>query len=98
MKRDEALKRLKELEPELRRRGVLSLFLFGSVARDEAKSGSDLDLFFDDDPQHPLSIFKVIDLNHFLDEVLGVTVDLIPRDSLHRLIRDDIAASALRVY
>jgi len=98
MKREEALKRLKDLEPELRRRGVLSLFLFGSVARDQAQKGSDVDLFFEDDPNRPLSIFKVIDLNHFLNEVMGVKVDLIPRDSLHRLIRDEVAASALRIY
>jgi len=98
MKREEALQRLKDLEPELRKRGVLSLFLFGSVARDRAGEGSDVDLFFEDDPQRPLSIFKVIDVNHFLNEMLGATVDLIPRDSLHRLIRDDIAASALRIY
>lgn len=98
MTRNETITRLKELEPELRRRGVLSLFLFGSVARDEAHQGSDVDLFFDDDPQRPLSIFKVIDLGVFLRDTLGVPVDLIPRDSLHRLIRDEVAASALRVY
>lgn len=98
MKRDEALRRLKRLEPALRDRGVLSLFLFGSVARDQAEEGSDLDLFFDDDPVRPLSAFKVIDLAHFLHDALGMRVDVIPRDSLHRLIRDEVAASALRVY
>ena len=29
---------------------------------------------------------------------LGVPVDMIPRDSLHRLIREEVAASAVRVY
>lgn len=98
MTRTETIERLKGLEPELRRRGVLSLFLFGSVARNEAHQASDIDLFFDDDPKHPLSIFKVIDLSMFLKDALGVPVDLIPRDSLHRLIRTEITTSALRVY
>jgi predicted nucleotidyltransferase len=98
MTRNETIERLRNLEPELRRRGVLSLFLFGSVARDEAHQNSDVDLFFDDDPARPLSLFKVIDVGLFLKDALGTSVDLIPRDSLHRLIRDDVAASAVRVY
>ena len=98
MKRDEAVERLKELEPELRKRGVLSLFLFGSHARDEARPGSDIDLFFDDDPSSPMSYFSVIGIEHYIKAVLKAEVDLIPRDSLHRLIRDDVVASAYKVY
>lgn len=98
MDKQSALDRLRALEPQLRERGVRSLFLFGSVARDGAKAGSDVDLFFDDDVKAPLSLFKVIGLSHFLGDALGVPVDLIPRDSLHRLLRDEIVDGALRVY
>lgn len=44
MKRDEALARLREREPELRALGIERLSLFGSTARDEARDDSDLDL------------------------------------------------------
>lgn len=98
MDKQSALDRLRALEPQLRERGVLSLFLFGSVARDEAKTDSDVDLFFDDDAKTPLSLFGVIGLGHFLSDALGAKVDLIPRDSLHRLLRDEIVDGALRVY
>ena len=98
MDKQNALERLRALEPQLRERGVRSLFLFGSVARDDAKTDSDVDLFFDDDTNTPLSAFKVIGLGHFLSDALGVPVDFIPRDSLHRLLRDEIVGSALRVY
>ncbi|WP_245930835.1 nucleotidyltransferase family protein [Methylobacterium radiodurans] len=36
-------------EAELRRSGVQHLWLFGSVARDEARDGSDVDVFVDPD-------------------------------------------------
>ena len=47
MNRDVAIARLKAHETELRRIGVLHLYLFGSTARDEAGADSDVDLFFD---------------------------------------------------
>ncbi len=45
MTRDEAIARLRSIEPELRAFGVEHLYLFGSVARNEAHGGSDLDVF-----------------------------------------------------
>jgi predicted nucleotidyltransferase len=98
MIREETISRLRALEPDLRRRGVRSLFLFGSHARGEASPTSDIDLFFDDDPADPMSYFKVIDIERFLQEQLKTVVDLIPRDSLHALLRDEVVASARQVY
>jgi predicted nucleotidyltransferase len=98
MTREETLTRLRALEPELRERGVRSLFLFGSRARGDAGPASDVDLFFDDDPTDPMSYFSVIGLERFIQERLKAGVDLIPRDSLHILLRDDIVADALQVY
>jgi predicted nucleotidyltransferase len=50
MKRDEAIAKLRQHETDLRQMGVESLYLFGSTARGEARSDSDVDLFFDYDP------------------------------------------------
>jgi predicted nucleotidyltransferase len=47
MKRDEAISRLRQHEADLKRLGVLRLYLFGSTVRDEAREDSDVDLFFD---------------------------------------------------
>lgn len=44
MGRDETMRILEESRDELRRREVSSLWLFGSVARDQASAGSDVDL------------------------------------------------------
>ncbi len=45
-----------------------------------------------------MSYFKVIDIERFLQEQLKTVVDLIPRDSLHALLRDEVVASARQVY
>ena len=45
MKRADAITLLQAHEAELKQRGVLTLFMFGSTAREEAREGSDVDLF-----------------------------------------------------
>ncbi|MES1198388.1 MAG: nucleotidyltransferase family protein [Pseudomonadota bacterium] len=98
MTREEAIAKLKGLEPELRQQGVLSLFLFGSTAKDSAGPESDVDLFFDDNMARPLSLFGVIGIQHFLQDTLGVRVDLMTRDCLHPLLRREIEAEAVHVF
>ncbi|MBV8456670.1 MAG: nucleotidyltransferase domain-containing protein [Acetobacteraceae bacterium] len=44
MSRAEVIAILRAHEPELRTAGVVSLSLFGSVARGEAQAGSDIDV------------------------------------------------------
>lgn len=98
LRRDEALRRLRALEPALRARGVLGLFLFGSTGRDEAVRASDLDLFFDPDETRPLGVLRIIGISHLIGDELGVKADLMTRNSLHPLIRADVEAEALRVF
>ena len=47
MKRDEILRTLKEREADLRAHGVTHAALFGSVARDEQRPDSDIDILVD---------------------------------------------------
>lgn len=75
-----------------------ALYLFGSTARGEATLESDVDLFFDDEPNARLSLLDVIGIQHLLEEVLGRKVDLMTRDSLHPLLRADIESEAVAVF
>jgi predicted nucleotidyltransferase len=76
MRRDEALRTLKEHEEELRERGVMHLRLFGSVARDEATPESDVDLLAEFDPSVRISLVTLGSLEHRLSVLLDAPVDL----------------------
>ena len=60
MTRADVILRLRSLEPQLRSCGVAALYLFGSHARDEAGSASDVDMFVDpsDDDAFGLHAFN----------------------------------------
>lgn len=61
MRRDEVIAKLKKTEPALRDLGVAGLYLFGSHARDEAKSDSDVDVFVDPAPDRDFGFLPFID-------------------------------------
>ncbi|MFQ5880959.1 MAG: nucleotidyltransferase family protein [Candidatus Methylomirabilales bacterium] len=68
--------------PELKERyGVLTLRLFGSYVRGERRRRSDLDMLVEFD-ERPLTLFKFIELEHHLSDLLGVKVDLVEKKGL----------------
>jgi len=74
--------------------GVAAAYLFGSVARGEARDDSDVDvaILFDQDPPRTLEGLHT-DLAHDLEELLGRRVDLVvlnhaPADLAHRVLTD----------
>ncbi len=98
MNKREAIARLKRHADAVRALGATSLYLFGSVGRDEATARSDLDLFVDYDPDGKFSLLELVGIKLLLKEKLGVQVDVTTRDSLHPMLRDDIEQSAVRVF
>jgi predicted nucleotidyltransferase len=97
MKRDEAISRLRERAPDLKRLGVDHLYMFGSTARDEARDDSDVDLFFDYQ-KGKLGLFELMDVREIAAQILGRRTDIVTRDSLHKTLRQRIEASALQVF
>ncbi|MEX2740469.1 nucleotidyltransferase family protein [Rhizobium mongolense] len=66
-KRNEAIERLKRRADAIRALGATSLYLFGSVAREETGPASDLD-FIDSDPASRVSAFGLIGIKLFLED------------------------------
>jgi uncharacterized protein len=97
MTREETIRRLKEHEAELKRLGVEHLYLFGSVARGEARDDSDVDLFFDH-PKGSLGLYDLIDVKEAAARILGRKTDIMTRRSLHPALKQRIEASALQVF
>jgi len=97
MQPEEAIAKLREHEAELRRLGVERLYLFGSTARGEAREDSDVDLFFDYE-RGKLGLFELMDVKEQASRILGRKADIMTRDSLHKVLRSRIEASALQVF
>ena len=77
---------LRRHEPELRAAGIEQLSLFGSVARGDANTESDIDLAAGLDPAAELSLLDLTALERRLSEILGRPVDLLPEPTeKHRL-------------
>jgi uncharacterized protein len=97
MQRDEAIAKLKQHEAELRGLGIEHLYLFGSTASGEARTDSDVDLFFDH-PEGSLGLYELMDVKDAAARILGCKADIMTRRSLHRVLRKGIEASALQVF
>jgi uncharacterized protein len=94
MRKQDALRRLREHADAIRAMGATALYLFGSTARDEA---SDLDLFVDYDKGSRFSAIELLRIKHYLSDARAIEADVTTRDGLHPLIRDEVVASAERL-
>jgi predicted nucleotidyltransferase len=94
----QAVDQLKAYADAVRGMGATSLYLYGSTARDEAKPGSDLDIFIEYDRVSRFNAFDLIGIKQFLEDQLGTEIDITTRDGLHPRLRDRIEQSAVRVF
>jgi len=88
-----ALAILREHWAELRGYHVKSLAIFGSVARDEAGPGSDVDILVEFD--QPVGLIAYSRLQRRLSEILNCRVDLATPAALRDTMRDEILNEAV---
>lgn len=96
MRRDEVLAILAAHQIKLKKLGVESLTLFGSVARDEARPDSDVDLLVEF--QQPVGLFAFFRLQHYLEEILGCSVDLGTSKALRENLREPTLKEAICAF
>ena len=97
MDRDAVINKLRAHEAELRAEGISHVFLFGSVARGVADEQSDVDLFYDYEPDR-FGFLQFMRIRELGPQILGRSVDIMPRDGLHPLIRRKIEQTAVKVF
>jgi len=96
MNANDALQLLSKHMPEIRRRfGAQSLAIFGSVARNEARSESDLDVLVEFTGRSTFESYTGLKL--YLEELFGISVDLAIESDLRREIRSRIGEEAITV-
>ena len=82
-----------ELLEVLRRHGVTNPEIFGSAARGDDREDSDVDLLVDFAPG--TDIIDIIGIKRELEDVLGVPIDLVPRNGLKERVRSRAAKDLL---
>ncbi len=95
MNRQQALQTLAENRSKLKRFSVKDLYLFGSVARDEAIDGSDVDILVEFQSNAKIGLFQFTRLQRVLSELLKCNVDLATPDALHKDLKEDILKEAI---
>jgi uncharacterized protein len=75
-RKDKVLAKLVALEEPLRKQGLISLALFGSVVRSTARPDSDIDVLIDVAPDAGFSLIDLVAVKDFLEDQLGRRVDV----------------------
>jgi hypothetical protein len=95
------MKTLSEIRPILRqqghivaeRYGIAIVGVFGSYARGEQGTRSDLDLLVE--KLQPVSLLELVGAEIYLSEILGMRVELVPRQSVREELREGILREAV---
>jgi predicted nucleotidyltransferase len=96
MIREEAMKILQKALPGLKERyGVQDLALFGSVARNEARPESDVDVLVTFEGRTHFRAF--MGLQFELEDILGAKVDLVTPKALKPLARSSVEKDLIHV-
>ena len=77
---------------------IEKLSLFGSHARDEAGSESDVDLLVEFSPDAVIGFFLLAELQEHIEKALGKRVDLLTPDAISRYLKEDILKETELIY
>jgi hypothetical protein len=89
---------LRNHEAELRQMGVAHAAVFGSLARGEATSESDIDVLVELDPGHPMGVFDYARIKIRINEYLPGAADVVNRRKLKPLLRESILRDAVHAF
>jgi predicted nucleotidyltransferase len=92
------LGRLRALEPKLRARGVAALWVFGSVARGDARPDSDVDVAIDFTQDTKSSLFEIVRLKEEMEAALGRPVDIGERAAMTKRVATAAERELVRVF
>jgi len=98
MDRPQILAKLKENESVLRARGVSHIAVFGSRARGDNRSDSDIDIMIEMDPAARIGIYDYVALKDYIAGLFDDPVDVVSRDGLKPYVRPAATADAVYAF
>ena len=98
MDREYVIRTLRGHESELRAAGIIRLSLFGSTARGDDRSDSDIDLLAAFDDTRRISILDVVGMEEQISRMLGGTVELVEEGTLKPRVQKHVEAEAVRAF
>ena len=98
LSREQVLAMLRSHEQELRRRGVRHAALFGSVARGEATSESDIDVMIELAPEAEIGLFEYVAIVQYVAGIFPRRVDIANRSSLKAQVRTSAERDAVYAF
>ena len=94
----EAIETLRRSAQALRDRGVTHAALFGSVARGDNRSNSDIDIMIEIDPDARMTVFEYVDLKDYIAALFDEPVDVVNREGLKPYVRPAATADAIYAF
>lgn len=95
MKREEIIDKLRAHQEKLRSLGIKSMAIFGSAARDEITSESDVDILVEFEGQATFDGY--METKFFLEDLLNHPVDLVTPEAIRPRIQPQIEKEAIYV-
>jgi predicted nucleotidyltransferase len=89
---------MEEIIAFCRRNPIEKLSLFGSVLRDDFGENSDVDFLVELAPNSGVGLFKFMNMQFELEDMLGRKVDLRTPQDLHERFRDAVVKEAESLY
>lgn len=91
------IKQIKErIKPIMKKHGINNVYLFGSYARGEANSNSDVDIYCDKGDVD--SLLKAVAFDDELEEALGKKVDVVTIGSrMHEYFRQQLEEDMIKI-
>jgi hypothetical protein len=96
--RERVIRTIRAHEAELRALGVTKLWLFGSVARGDARADSDVDVLIDIVSGRRFSLLDLAGVRLELCDLLGREAGVVIRADLRPRFRDTIADDLIEVF
>lgn len=98
MNSSEALLTLRRFEQALRGRGIKHAALFGSVARGDNSSDSDIDIMVEFDPDARITVFDYVELKEYIAGLFDQPVDVVSTEGVKPYIRPKAMADAIYAF